>query len=151
MTSAGSWGCWPPTTIRLPTATRAPQPGLDRLDDLVAQVRHAGLAVDLQVEGQAAPLPAAVDVSAYRIVQEALTNVLRHAGSARAGVVVRYGSGAVVVEVTDDGAPDTSAASTDPPGRGLVGMRERASLLGGSLEAGPRQEGGFRVLATLPL
>ena len=131
--------------------TRAPQPGLDRLGDLVEQVRHAGLAVDLHVEGQAAPLPAAVDVSAYRIVQEALTNVLRHAGSARAGVVVRYGSGAVVVEVTDDGAPDSSAASTDPPGRGLVGMRERASLLGGSLEAGPRQGGGFRVLATLPV
>ena len=130
---------------------RAPQPGLDRLDDLVEQVRHAGLAVDLHVEGRAAPLPAAVDVSAYRIVQEALTNVLRHAGSARAGVVVRYGSGAVVVEVTDDGAATSSTASTDPPGRGLVGMRERASLLGGSLEAGPRQGGGFRVLATLPV
>jgi signal transduction histidine kinase len=130
---------------------RAPQPGLDRLEDLVEQVRHAGLAVDLHVEGQVAPLPAAVDVSAYRIVQEALTNVLRHAGSARAGVVVRYGSGAVVVEVTDDGAPGSSTASTGPPGRGLVGMRERAWLLGGSLEAEPRQGGGFRVLATLPV
>ena len=131
--------------------SRTPQPGLDRLDDLVEQVRQAGLAVDVHVEGQATPLPAAVDVSAYRIVQEALTNVLRHAGSARAEVVVRYGAGAVVVEVTDDGEADPSVASTDPPGRGLVGMRERASLLGGSLEAGPRQSGGFRVLATLPV
>jgi signal transduction histidine kinase len=77
--------------------------------------------------------------------------VLRHAGSARAGVVVRYGSTAVIVEVTDDGEPDSSATPTDPPGRGLLGMRERASLLGGTLEAGPRQGGGFRVLATLPV
>jgi signal transduction histidine kinase len=130
---------------------RAPQPGLGRLDDLVEQVRQAGLAVDLRVEGEATALPAAVDVSAYRIVQEALTNVLRHAGSARAGVVVRYGSGAVVVQVTDDGERGSSAAPTDPTGRGLVGMRERASLLGGSLEAGPRQGGGFQVLATLPV
>jgi signal transduction histidine kinase len=111
-------------------------------------VCSAGLAGHLRTEGEARPLPPGVDLSAYRIVQEALTNTLRHAGAGRAEVVVRYGGDAVEVEVTDDGrglAPNGAGS-----GHGLVGMRERVGMFGGELEVGPRDGGGFRVRALLP-
>jgi signal transduction histidine kinase len=128
-------------------ATR-PQPGLDRLAELTEPLRTAGLSVDVREEGAPAPLPAGVDLSAYRIVQEALTNTLRHARATRAVVTLRYGTEALDVEVRDDGSalPGANGAS----GHGLAGMRERASLLGGSLDAGPLPEGGYRVHARFP-
>jgi signal transduction histidine kinase len=126
----------------------APQPTLRRLDELVTQVREAGLPVELRVEGQARPLAPGVDLSAYRIVQEALTNALKHAGPAHACVVVRYGDEALDVEVTDDGA---GGAAAPAGGHGLIGMRERVAILGGRLDAGRRPGGGYAVRATLPL
>ncbi|GAA3183893.1 sensor histidine kinase [Blastococcus jejuensis] len=126
--------------------TVAPQPSLDGLDELVERVRAAGVPVELTVDGDVDSLPSGVELAAYRIVQEALTNVLKHAGPATARVVVRARCGAVDIEVCDDG-PGTGAA----PGRGhgLVGMRERAALYGGSVEAGVLPGGGFRVHARL--
>jgi signal transduction histidine kinase len=129
-------------------AARAPQPGVERLDALVEQVRSAGLAVDLRVEGERTELPAGVDVSAYRVVQEALTNTLKHASAERAWVSVRYGANDLSVEVLDDGTGSRVAPADD--GRGLVGMQERVGLFGGELETGPRCEGGFRVWARFP-
>jgi signal transduction histidine kinase len=127
----------------------APQPGVAELPALAEGVRAAGLPVRLAVDGGHGALPAAVDVSAYRIVQEALTNVLKHAGPARAEVTVGRADGAVLIEVTDDGA---GAAEDRPaPGHGIVGMRERAAMFGGELLAGPRPGGGFAVRARLPL
>jgi signal transduction histidine kinase len=125
-----------------------PQPGLDRLDQLVDHIRASGLAVQVRVEGDPVPLAAGIDLSAYRIVQEGLTNTLKHAGPARAEIVVRYGSSDVEVEVVDDGH---AAREADLAGHGLVGMRERAKLYGGDFEAGPRAGGGFAVRARLPL
>jgi signal transduction histidine kinase len=125
-----------------------PQPGLGQLDRLVAQIRDAGMPVELRVEGEPAPLPAGVDLSAYRIVQEGLTNALRHAGPARAEVVVRYARDAVEVAVLDDGA---GPGPTDGRGHGLAGMRERVRLFGGELQAGARAEGGFALRARLPV
>jgi signal transduction histidine kinase len=127
---------------------RAPQPGLVGVDGLADQVREAGLAVDVRVEGEARPLPVGVDVSAYRIVQEALTNALKHAGPAKATVTVRYGDDDVELEVVDDGR---GASSTDGGGHGLLGMRERVELFGGDLRAGPRVGGGYAVRARLPV
>jgi signal transduction histidine kinase len=126
----------------------APQPGLDRLEPLVEQVREAGLPVELSVEGARVAIPAGVDLAAYRIVQESLTNALKHAKGARTAVVVRYDPRSLAIEVTDDGASQANGGGT---GHGLVGMRERASLYGGTLEAGPRPGGGYAVRATLPL
>jgi len=126
----------------------APQPGLADLDQLVRNVARAGLHVDLRVEGQPAALPPGVDLSAYRIVQEALTNVIKHAGPASAEVIVRYGADRVEVEVRDDG--HTPAGSTSG-GNGLIGMRERVAMLGGELQTGVRRSGGFAVLARLPI
>jgi signal transduction histidine kinase len=126
----------------------APQPGLSRLDRLAAQVRSAGLPVEIQVEGDPTALPPGVDISAYRIVQEALTNALRHAGPARARVRVRYGLHELELEVVDDGG---GAAVVNGAGHGLAGMRERVAIYGGDLTAGSRPEGGFRVQARLPL
>jgi signal transduction histidine kinase len=126
----------------------APQPSLRHLDALVAQVREAGLPVELSVEGEPAALPPGVDLSAYRIVQEALTNALKHAGPATARVVVRYGAEVLEVDVIDTGR---RPAAGDGVGHGLVGMRERVTLFGGELEAGRRGEGGFTVRARLPL
>ena len=126
----------------------APRPSLAQVDVLVQTVRDAGVPVELRVEGEQAVLPPGVDVSAYRIVQEALTNVVKHAGPARASVVVRYGRRAVEVEVTDDGR---RAVNGNAAGYGLAGMRERVELHGGTLEAGSRSEGGFAVKARLPL
>jgi signal transduction histidine kinase len=127
-----------------------PQPGLDRLDELAEGLRLSGLEVSVRQEGKPPELPAGVDLSAFRIVQEALTNTLRHARATRAEVTVRYGDGAVELEVRDDGRGSPGAAANGV-GRGLVGMRERAILLGGTLETGPLPGGGYRVHARLPL
>ena len=124
----------------------APQPGLEHLEVLVRQVREAGLNVDLRVEGERRPLPAGVDLSAFRIVQEALTNTLKHAGPAHALVTVRYSAGAVEVEVVDDGTTGGPAGH----GHGLLGMRERAAVVGGKVETGPRNGRGYAVRASLP-
>jgi signal transduction histidine kinase len=129
----------------------APQPGLERLDELVAPLRAAGLSVQIVEEGAGGAAPAGVEVSAYRIIQEALTNVLRHAGATRANVTLRRSPGTLEIEVVDNGRGSASRRSTAGTGLGLVGMRERAALLGGSLDAAPTAHGGFRVHARLPL
>ncbi|WP_203933139.1 sensor histidine kinase [Virgisporangium ochraceum] len=124
-----------------------PLPGLRRLDDLVEPVRGTGLRVEVRSEGAARPLTPGVDVSAYRIVQEALTNVLRHANARRAEVTVRWTDTEVELEVRDDGSPAPDTGN----GRGLLGMRERVEVLGGSLSAGPQPAGGYAVRARLPV
>ena len=136
-----------------PQGDLAPVPGLADLDGLLAEVAKAGLAVRLRVEGTPSQLPAGVDLSAYRIVQEALTNVVKHAGPARAQVVVGYRDPEVTVEVTDDGRGVTAPTGDGRArvGHGLIGMRERVAVVGGDLEVGPRRGGGFRVAARLPL
>ena len=125
----------------------APQPSLRRLDELVERVRRAGLAVSVDVVGEPVDLPPGVDISAYRIAQEGLTNVLKHAGEATAALVVTYGSDWVEIEVSDDGRG--APAANGGGGHGLNGLRERVALFGGELDAGPREEGGFRVRARL--
>jgi signal transduction histidine kinase len=130
-------------------AALSPQPGVAELAALVEGVRAAGLPVVLAIDGDPDQLPAAADISAYRIVQEALTNVLRHAGHASAQVGVRCGADEVLIEVTDDGAGPQAAGPAG--GHGLAGMRERVALFGGELVAGPRPDGGFAVRARLPL
>jgi signal transduction histidine kinase len=128
----------------------APQPGIGELDALAASVRAAGLPVNLVISGDPATLPATVEVSVYRIVQEALTNVLKHAGQARADVTIGCAQEAVTIEVTDDGTAEP--IHEDPArGYGLAGMRERAAVFGGELAAGPRPGGGYAVRARLPL
>ena len=129
-------------------APLAPQPGIDRLDALVARVREAGLPVELRVEGEARPLPPGVDVAAYRIVQEALTNALKYAGGAATEALLRYTPDAIDIDVVDEGRVATPA---DGIGRGLTGMRERVAVFGGSIEAGRRESGGYAVHAHLPL
>jgi signal transduction histidine kinase len=124
-----------------------PQPSLRGLDDLVESVRAAGVPVELRVDGDVTTLPAGVDLSAYRIVQEALTNVLKHAGPASVTVCVRVGHGSVDVDVCDDGRGAVAVGARG--GHGLVGMRERVALYGGSVEAGERSGGGYRVHARL--
>jgi signal transduction histidine kinase len=126
----------------------APQPELDDLAALVEQTRRAGLPVELHVEGDPRPVPLGADLSAYRIVQEGLTNARKHAGDARATVTIRYGDRELEVEVADDGR---RSENEDGGGHGLVGMRERVALFGGELDAGPQTGGGFRVRARLPL
>jgi signal transduction histidine kinase len=125
-----------------------PQPGLARVEELAARVRKAGLDVELTVEGTPRDVPEAVDLSAYRIVQEALTNTLKHARASRADITVRYEEDAIEVEVTDDGV---GLAGPAGDGRGLIGMRERVSLFGGELLAGAASAGGFLVRARMPL
>jgi signal transduction histidine kinase len=134
-------------------APLSPAPGLGELDALVAQAAGSGLEVRVSVQGHPRRLPAAVDLAAYRVVQESLTNVVRHARASRAEVTVRHTDGQVVVEVTDNGngAGPASGRRDRRSGQGILGMRERARALGGSLEAGPRPGGGFRVQATLPV
>jgi signal transduction histidine kinase len=130
---------------------RVPQPSLARLDALVDEFRDAGLAVDLRVEGAAATLPAGVDLAAYRIVQEALTNTLKHAHARRAEVVVRFEPRAVGLDVRDDGPGHANGSVVPGAGHGLAGMRERVALHGGDLSAGRRADGpGFAVSARLP-
>ena len=126
----------------------APQPGLRDLESLVAHVREAGLPVELRFEGEPLALPPGIDLSAYRIVQEALTNALKHAGGARAAVTVRYETGAVELEVRDDGDGSGGGGGT---GHGLIGMRERVALWGGRLDAGRPEGGGWAVRARLPV
>jgi signal transduction histidine kinase len=127
----------------------APQPGLAGVDELARQMREAGLPVSVRVEGEPRPLPPGVDLSAYRIVQEGLTNALKHAGPATAEVLVRYREREIEVEVRDDGRGRGPASNGG--GHGLLGMRERVALYGGELSAGPRPEGGFALVARLPL
>ena len=136
-----------------PQGDLAPVPGLADLEGLLAEVAKTGLAVKLQVHGTRPSLPAGVDLSAYRIVQEALTNVVKHAGPARAQVTVGYHDQNVTVEVTDDGRGAMTSASDGRvgSGHGLIGMRERVAAFGGNLEVGPGLDGGFRVAARLPL
>jgi signal transduction histidine kinase len=128
------------------TTRLAPQPGLQELDALVEGMRNAGMPIEVEIRGTPRALPAGVDLSAFRIVQEALTNVLKHAGDAQARVVVAYAPDAIELEVVDDGRTQANGH-----GHGLVGMRERVMLYGGTLQAGPAENGGYRVLARLPL
>ena len=128
----------------------APQPGVSEIATLVDRTRAAGLPVELTVEGRPAPLPIGVDLSAYRIVQEALTNIVRHAGPARARVLLRYLPGAIELRVTDDGRGDGSGPDADGGGHGLVGMRERVALFGGELTAVRVPGGGYALRALLP-
>ncbi len=131
-------------------ADLAPQPGLKGLDRLIAQVEEAGLPVTLHIEGERPELPVGIDLAAYRIVQEGLTNALKHAKGARADVLIRYGEDEVQVEVADDG-PGVNGSGPHSDGHGLVGMRERVALYGGTLDAGPRDGGGFVLRAQLPV
>ncbi|MFC9647053.1 sensor histidine kinase [Streptomyces sp. NPDC056937] len=137
-------------TLRTPgDAPRAPAPGLDRLPELVEQAASAGLAVGIRRDGERAALPPGIDLAAFRIIQEALTNVVRHSGSRTAEIGLGYAPELLELRI-DDAGPATGG-DTGGGGNGLVGMRERAAALGGTIEAGPRPDGGFRVRATLPL
>jgi len=144
---------------------RVPHPGLGQVNELTAMAREAGLDVKLDVTSSTAPLPSAVDHTVYRILQESITNVMRHVGPTRVTVALDYGTDVLEVRVTDEGGRDASGddaggsqpaagtvnGSSAEPGRGIVGMRERCGLLGGELTAGPRPCGGFEVRARLPL
>jgi len=134
--------------VRGDGADYAPQPGIEQLDELVEHVRAAGLAVAISVQGTPRPLPAGVELSAYRVVQEALTNTLKHAQASRAEVALRYREQELDVEVRDDGV---GGGNGNGSGRGLIGMRERVAAFGGSLDAGPAAGGGFAVGARFPL
>ncbi|MFD4635313.1 sensor histidine kinase [Streptomyces sp. NPDC058284] len=137
-------------TLRAPgDAPRAPAPGLDRLPELVEQAASAGLTVDVTTEGATGKLPPGADLAAFRIVQEALTNVVRHSGSRHARVLVHQEAASLTLRIDDEG-PSTGA-DAGGSGNGLAGMRERAAALDGTIEAGPRPDGGFRVTAVLPL
>jgi signal transduction histidine kinase len=125
----------------------APAPGLGGLDNLIDTVQRAGIAVELVRDGDAAPLPASVDLTAYRLVQESLTNVVRHSGARHASVVIRRRPGAVTVEVRDDGRGQNGRV---PPGHGITGMAERVHALGGTFSAGGTPGGGFEVVAVIP-
>lgn len=131
-------------------APRAPAPGLAQLDGLVDMAAGAGVRVEVSLADAARPLPATVDLTAYRIVQESLTNVVRHAHASTATVSIRYRPDAVVLEVQDNGSDDAKGATTEQDGHGLVGMCERAAAVGGTLETGAAPSGGFRVRAVLP-
>ncbi len=126
-----------------------PQPGLADVPSLVGQLRDAGLAVLLEIDGEPRELPGSIELSAYRIVQEALTNALKHAGDAQATVRVHYGRDSLELEITDNGGG--SSDSQIPGGHGLVGMRERVALYGGRFRASPNPSGGFTVHALLPI
>ena len=132
---------------------RQPHPGLGQVNELAALAREAGLDVKLEVTSSTEPLPSAVDHTAYRIVQESITNVIRHVGPTRVTVALEHGSDVLEVRVTDDGGAGDDVGEKAPPepGRGITGMRERCGLLGGELTAGPRPCGGFEVRARLPL
>ncbi len=134
-----------------PADPTRPAPGLARLDALAAGVRAAGLPVTVTVTGQARELPAVTDLAAFRIIQEALTNAVRHAGPATAAVSVRYGAADLSVEITDTGQGGSPASGANGTGHGLRGMRERAAAAGGTIEIGPGPSSGFRVAAEFPL
>jgi len=130
----------------------APQPSVEELDWLIERARDAGLDVDLTIEGEKKRLESGVDLSAFRIVQEALRNTLKHAGPAKAQVTLKYGEHDVEVDVSDNGRGVRAAAENGAvTGHGLLGMRERVAMLGGEIEAGYRKDGGFGVHAKLPL
>ena len=131
------------------TAELTPQPGLAHLDRLIAEVQDAGLPVTLRVEGERPTLPVGIDLSAYRIVQEGLTNALTHAHCAHADVTVRFAGDGVEVEIADDGSAINGSGRSE--GESLAGMRERVALYGGTLETGPRAGGGYLVRAQLPV
>ncbi len=139
--------------LRTETAGVGPQPGLSELDRLIGQVREAGQPVDVEIEGEPRSLPAGMDLAAYRIIQEALTNVVKHAGKALARVSIRYEDESLELTISDDGRGAAARLLEGPEGggRGLIGMRERVALYGGTLEAGPAYPLGYRVRATLPL
>jgi signal transduction histidine kinase len=137
-----------------PAGSLVPAPGLADLAPLVAQVREAGLSVWVHVEGERGPVPPGEDMSAYRIVQEALTNVIKHARSSNATVTVRYSPDSVALEIINDRTSEHAAGAHVGPfsaGQGIIGMRERVAMFGGEFAAGPRPEGGFRVFACLPI
>jgi signal transduction histidine kinase len=125
-----------------------PQPSLERVAKLVEQTRDAGLPTELRIEGETTALAQGIDLTAYRLVQEGLTNALKHANATHAEVVVRYDDGTVELVVRDDGTGDGAGGGS---GHGLVGIRERVALYGGELFAGPRAEGGFELRARLPV
>jgi signal transduction histidine kinase len=129
----------------------APQPGINRLSELVEQVRDTGLAVELSVDGEPRELPEATSLCVYRIVQEALTNTLKHAAATRAQVSLHYDTEGLRVGVSDDGRGVTDAANGTGSGHGLIGMRERVALFGGEVSAGPSADGGYAVSARLPM
>ncbi len=129
--------------------SRTPAPGLADLDALISSMRTGGLPVTLMCTGALRPLAAAIELTAYRIIQESLTNTHKHAGAAHAVVALDYGATALRVTITDDGGPHT--VKGPGTGHGLIGMRERATAIGGTVTAGPCAEGGFRVFAELPL
>jgi signal transduction histidine kinase len=134
-----------------PADPATPVPGLARLDALAAGVRRAGLPVTVKVEGESRPLPTVADLAAFRVIQEALTNTVRHAGPATATVIVTYGPDDLRVEVTDTGTGGMVPNGAGPAtGHGIRGMRERAAAAGGTIEVGPMQSGGFRVAARFP-
>ncbi|MFU8872739.1 sensor histidine kinase [Micromonospora sp. SL4-19] len=153
--------------LRSPDNGRVPHPGLGQINELTTVAREAGLDIKLEVSSSAAPLPSTVDTTAYRILQESITNVIRHVGPTRVTVALDYGTDSLEVRVAnEDGQNASGDNTTDPearaehraaigssaePGRGIVGMRERCGLLGGELTAGPRPSGGFEVRARLPL
>jgi signal transduction histidine kinase len=141
------------TTLRTDDAAapRSPAPGLDRLPELVELTRAAGLNVEMEVAGKVPPLPAAVQLATYRIIQESLTNAVRHAPRARVTVRVTYDDAEMRVEIDDDGTCCANGAAAMGTGSGIAGMRERAAALGGNLDAGFRPGGGFRVKARLPV
>jgi signal transduction histidine kinase len=127
-----------------------PSPSLARVEQLASEMRQAGLAVELRVEGDLGALPPGADLAGYRIVQEALTNALKHAPGAHVTAAVRADGRELAIEVLDDGS-GSAAAANGHLGHGLLGMRERTSLYGGELTAGPRPDGGFRVHARIPI
>jgi signal transduction histidine kinase len=129
----------------------APQPTVAEIEALAERARAAGLHVELSVEGERRDLPPGVDLSAYRVVQEALTNTIKHANAVSATVAIRYGDGELFVAVTDDGSGSGSRVDVPSGGHGLTGMRERVALYGGELDAGEREGGGFEVRARFPL
>jgi signal transduction histidine kinase len=132
-------------------ASREPQPGLSGIEKLAEQARRSGVDTTVRVEGDPAALPEAMQLSAYRVIQEALTNTMRHAGASRADVAVRCAPRSLEVEVIDDGRHPAPADGSLRTGHGLIGMRERVNLFGGELEVGPVPDGGFRVMARFPV
>ena len=132
---------------------RDPQPGMEALDELIQSMSDAGLPTELTLSGDVRPLPLGIDINAYRIIQESLTNTLKHGGpAATAHVTVTYDHELLQIDVSDDGrGAAAERAKSGGPGQGLVGMHERASLLGGALHAGPKAGGGYRVAARIPI
>ncbi|MFC1871475.1 histidine kinase [Chloroflexota bacterium] len=129
----------------------SPQPSLRQLSTLVNDMKEAGLPIEVKIEGVERPLPPGIELSAYRIIQEALTNILKHAGAAKATVTIRYANSTIELEIIDNGKGLTRADGQEFRGKGIMGMRERASLHGGKFEVGHMPEGGFSVRVTLPV